>query len=77
MHSSRVYEPIYTVKNLYYDFIILKDVFLLFTYLRGFWYYLQVTITNKVRWLEPHYTTSARDFALNVRRHLVLSVGKR
>ena len=48
----------------------------LFTYLRGFWYYLQVTITNKVRWLEPHYTTWARDFALNVRRHLDLSVGK-
>jgi len=27
--------------------------------------------------LEPHYTTSARDFALNVRRHLVLCVGRR
>ena len=28
MRSSRVYEPIYTVKNLYDDVIILQDVFL-------------------------------------------------
>ena len=28
MSTSRVYEPIYTVKNLYNDFIILQDVFL-------------------------------------------------
>jgi len=35
------------------------------------WYYFQVTH------LEPHYTTYARYFALNVRRHLVLSVGRR
>jgi len=28
MRSSRVYEPIYTVKNLYNDLIILHDVFL-------------------------------------------------
>ena len=27
MHSSCVYEPIYTVNNLYNDFIILQDVF--------------------------------------------------
>ena len=28
MRSSRVYEPIYTVKNQYHDFIIMQDVFL-------------------------------------------------
>jgi len=28
MSTNRVYEPIYTVKNLYNDFIILQDVFL-------------------------------------------------
>ena len=50
MRSSRVYEPIYTVNNLYNDFIILQGSFLtwklcfLFTFLRGTWYYLQVTI---------------------------------
>ena len=43
------------------------------TILRGIWYYLQVTIID----LSSHYTTSAREFALNVRRHLVLSVGRR
>ena len=42
-----------------------------FYILRGIWYYLQVTR------LEPHDTTSTRDFALNVRRHLVLSVWRR
>ena len=49
MHSSRVYEPIYTVKNMYNDFIILQDVFLtwkvwVFCILRGIRYYFQVTI---------------------------------
>jgi len=65
---------------MYNDFIILQDVFLTwkvcFTFLRFYilceiWYYFQVTH------LEPHYTTYARYFALNVRRHLVLSVGRR
>ena len=28
MRSSRVYEPIYTVKNMYNDFIMLQDFFL-------------------------------------------------
>ena len=42
-----------------------------FYILRGIWYYFQVTR------LEPYYTTSARGFALNVRSHLVLSVGRR
>ena len=79
MHSSRVYEPIYTVKNMFNDFIILQDVFLTwkvyFLYiLCGIWYYFQVTIITH---LEPHYTISVRDFALNVRRHLVLTVGRR
>ena len=32
--------------------------------------------TSKVSQLEPYYTTSAREFALNVRRHLVQSVGR-
>jgi len=46
MHSSRVYEPIYTVKNLYNDFIILQEFLLRENYiclrfLRGIWYYLQ------------------------------------
>ena len=45
-HTSRVYEPIYTVKNLYDDFIILQYFFprvnyVFFTFLSGIWYYLQ------------------------------------
>ena len=49
MGSGRVYEPIYTVNNLYNDFIILQDVFLtwkvsFFYILCGIWYYFQVTI---------------------------------
>ena len=31
-----------------------------------------ITIIDQVPQVEPHYTTSAREFALNVRRHLVL-----
>ena len=49
MHSNHVYEPIYTVKNLYNDFIKLFSLcgnYVLFTLLRGIWYYLQVTVTN-------------------------------
>ena len=46
-----VYEPIYTVKNLYNDLIILHDGFLIMnfefcTFLRGIWYYLQVSIID-------------------------------
>jgi len=46
MHTSRVYEPVYTFKNLYNDFIILQDVF--FTFLLGIWYYFQVTIIDLI-----------------------------
>ena len=38
MRLSRVYEPIYTVKNLYNDYIILKDVF------------LTLKVWEKIRW---------------------------
>jgi len=54
--------------------MILQDVYveiIFVTCLRGIWYYLQVPQ------LEPHYTTSTRAFPLNVRRHLVLSEGRR
>jgi len=69
--SSREYEPMYTVKNLYNDFMILQEVFL--TWKRTFFTFS----SNQDPYKEPHYTTSARDFALNVRRHLVQSVGRR
>jgi len=39
-------------------------------------FYMEFGIIYKLPRLEPHYTTAARDFALNVRRHLVLSIGK-
>ena len=46
MRSSRVYEYIYALKNLYNDFIIVQDLFLrikkvCLRFLSGFWYYLQ------------------------------------
>ena len=50
---------------------------MLFYTLRGIWHYLQVAIIDLSSRLEPHYTLSTRDFALNVRRHLVLSEGRR
>ena len=51
MRSSRVYEPVYTVNDLYNDFIILQDVFLTWTLCAFYsftWnrYYLQVTIID-------------------------------
>ena len=73
MRSSRVYEPIYTVKNLYNDFKILQDVSLRGKYVCLHFMWNLVLFPH----LEPHYTTSARDFALNVRSLLVLSVGRR
>jgi len=47
-------------------------LFLLENYILQF--YVEFIIIYK---LEPHYTKSARDFTLNVRRHLVLSAGRR
>ena len=49
MRSSRVYEPIYTVKYLYNDFIILQDV--CFPYVEITFYlhfYMQFDIINKL-----------------------------
>ena len=52
-------------------------------YVGSFTFYLEFGIIYKLPLLillarlESYYTTSARDFALNVRRHLVLSVGRR
>jgi len=40
MRSSRVYEPIYTVKNLYNNFITLQNVFLMWK--------LSIGIINKL-----------------------------
>ena len=78
IRSSREYEPMYTVKNLYNDFMILQDVFLTWKvrFLHFMWN-LVLLSSNQVPHKEPHYTTSARDFALNVRRHLDQSVGRR
>ena len=47
MRSSRVYELIYTLKNLYNNFILPLDIYLrendvLLHFWSGFWYYLQV-----------------------------------
>ena len=70
MYSSRVYEPICTVKNLYNDFIILQDVFLTSKVCVFLHIYVEFGIYHKlpqltyVPRLEPHYTTSERDFLI-------------
>ena len=57
-HTSRVYEPIYTVKNLYDDFIILQYFFSpceLCAFYVFKWNLVLFTIYSKVVRLEPRY----------------------
>ena len=67
MCPSCVYEPIYTVENLYNHFIILQDFFfrenyVIFMVLSGIWYYLQV-IAN-YPWGAPLSTRTPKARAL-------------
>ena len=48
MRSTRVYELIYTVNNLYNDFIILQDVFLTWKVCFFFTIYVEFGIIFKV-----------------------------
>ena len=48
MRSSRVYEPTYTVKNLYNDFIILQDVFLMWNIFLFKWNLVVFTVYSNL-----------------------------